>query len=151
MRSNFLVAELNQSPTFGASVAQVCNIARIDMKRAVSIKMNSRDATENSEDRKVMTYHNYCSIGSLALDDSIHSFPGPSCHINQSLATGDKEVGRRLPPLLDEIREGNLDVRKRQSFEFAMVEFTKTVVYGNCQPVRSADDTGRLYGPFQIA
>lgn len=129
----------------------MAHFAWTDSKGSVSIEVGTCGATENSNNGEIMTDHDNGGIGALRLDNAVHPIPCSFRDIDEPLASGDKKFrGFRAPPR-NKVRIGGADLGKSQSFELSVVELAKVVfdVYG--QPMRSADDLGRLDSPLQVA
>ncbi len=98
------------------------------METAVIIKGGSCDATENSHNRELVAHHDDGRKGGMTSSDLFNSLPCPFFYIGNTLAPGDREVSRLLPPCTDKLRVVGMDLLKCQAFENSVVQLTEVAL-----------------------
>jgi len=142
---------LKDLPASGLFMADSGQPARVYMKGAIPVERGSRDTAQDGCQRELMADHDDPFIGTMALDDPIHTPPRPLLDIAYTLSSRNYDVSGVPPPEIDKLRIGLPNLDEGEAFEVSMVQLAEIAVGDYIQSVRFPDSMGGLDGPFQIA
>jgi hypothetical protein len=111
-----LIINASDFPVIAAVMVETGNAARIDMESAIVVQVDTRDSTDDAQDRKIVTNYDYGFFGCMTLYYSIQSVPGPARDIHEPLAAWNLDLCRLGSPFLNKLRVVLLNFCECQTF-----------------------------------